>query len=62
MTTILSPRELEGFDAFIEATNEAGGVLGYERMLIAVVEMMDADHGAALTRACISRVVAEVLE
>ena len=53
----LTERECEGFDAFIEATNDAGGVLGYERMLYAVIRMMEADHGEFLTKACIDRVM-----
>jgi hypothetical protein len=53
----LTMRECEGFDAFIDATNEAGGILGYERMLYAVIRMMEADHGEACARACIDRVL-----
>lgn len=54
----LTARECKGFDAFVEATNDAGGILGYERMLYAVIRMAEADHGYAAARDCVERALA----
>lgn len=53
----LTTRELKGYSAFIDSTNEAGGILGYERMLCAVIQMMEDDHGYFATKACVDRVM-----
>ena len=45
----LTPAERAGFQAFIRATNDVGGVEGYRRLLEVVVRGIVADHGEAQT-------------
>lgn len=60
MRAILSPAEQDAYLAFISATNEVGGLEGYERMLAPVLEALVLDHGEPAAIRLIQRLLPAV--